>query len=134
MDEEGVVRIAIIFFFAERIALSIADAVSGPLPVPTPTEPRRFPRIIATLKLKRLPPEDTRATRLILMSFWSNSERALCGRPPLRTFFLRIGKRPPPPPPSPPLPREKPWVLGTLTAGDLGTSVFTSCFSFVSTT
>ena len=52
------------FLLAARIALSMAKAVSKPLPVPIPTKPRRLPIAKTMLILNLFPPEVTRVTRL----------------------------------------------------------------------
>src|SRR3989344_3548737 len=75
--EKSEVRLTVMrFFFALRVALSIARVVSPALPRPTPTLPFLLPMIIATEKENLRPPATTRATRRIVIIFWSNSLRA----------------------------------------------------------
>ena len=59
----------IIFFRASRAAFSIASAVLDAFPTPTPTDPVRFPKTSATLKLNLRPPATTRVTRRTSITF-----------------------------------------------------------------
>src|SRR3990167_815096 len=79
--ELSLVRATVIMcFLASRTALSIASVVSPALPKPTPTLPFLLPMMSATEKEKRRPPATVRATRRIVIIFWSNSLLALGAR------------------------------------------------------
>src|SRR5579883_1836256 len=87
------------FFLAASTALRIASGTSPAFPIAKPTRPFRSPTTTSALKLKRLPPLTTFATRLTRTTVSSNPELSR-SRPPrycIRTPSpLRVLHRPAP--------------------------------------